>query len=690
MTSSNFEEALSDDPSQSVSIDRMCLADIAKRYHEQAADLRRKAVWNIRSIVMTVLLMAVAVVVLPPLVNVVEDRILALFGYETSHIDFNQESARQAASVRSYSNQLLQILQERDSIISVTQNTLGARLTSFKGESLRGEAGNPATADIAFTADFGVLGGTLEKNGIVQPLIAFWSEDGKWTAWDGFEDGTVGAINRIKNVGKLFYAVGQLENRATFWSIDSSTKVKLNFSAADDDLEYFHDFSVSEDNKYIALSASAGARSNNKTIIVLDIEEQYVKVKSYDFQIFGEISDLIWEGQDLLLAHHDPGGAKIYRIINATGGDGELKARVHTVSGEVQTIPENELDYKQIGFAPSRILKLSKNDLGNIFALLTKHNEVQYFFYNANGEWSGNRKLFPGFEALFPSEIAADEKGIYFIRRNDISFISTNTNLSFSENGDFSTKLRMNLDYSISPIFIGPKGRLIITNSQNPSLNSYLYFIESKSLSLPELTKQDGLTRFLEGLVPEEGELPLGGDKTSSAANLLGGRDMFRRSIAATQKAIRDSDMLLDNSIHEGTEKLDALSEKWVTQWDEREKAAIILSRLRAADHTGSTWRNVSSLTARLAVIALLVYLVNILVNLYRYNMRLAAFYQARGDAMETALASGCDIGTMMSETLSEFARAYTPEEVNFGTRPAPPTETIAKTFQELAKVLKS
>ena len=688
MTSSKVEEMVDDDPSRSVFADRARLAEIAKRYHEQATDLRRKAVWNIRSIVMTVLLMAVAVVVLPPLVNVVEDRILGFFGYETSHIDFNQESARQAASVRSYSNQLLRILQERDSTISDIRNTLGRRFTSFKGENLHGEAGNPVTVDMAFSNDVGVLGGTLEKNGIKQPLIAFWSEDEKWSAWDGFRDGTVGAVNRIKNVDGLFFAAGQLENRAALWSIDSSMRVAQHFSSADDALEYFSDFSISEDNRYIALS---GAGSGKQTIVVLDIESEYANIKAYDLQLFGGISDLIWEGRDLLLAHHDPAGAKIYRIINAISSDGELKGKVQTVSGAARTIPDNELNYKIIGYIPSRILKFSRNKSGILFALLSSNDQVEHFFHNSNGEWSGNLKLFPGFEVLFPLEVAIDESGIYFMRGGQISFKSSSiNNIPYSVSEDLNSKLRLESIYSATPILIGPKGRLIISNLKDQNFDSYLYFIESKSLFIPEIGAQDSLTRFLEGLTPAEGELPLGGDKTSSAANLLDGRDMFKRSIAATQKAIRDSDMLLDNAIHEGTEKLDALSEKWVAQWDEREKAAVILSRLRAADHTGSTWRNVSSLTARLAVIALLVYLVNILVNLYRYNMRLAAFYQARGDAMETALASGCDIGTMMTETLSEFAHAYTPEEVNFGARPAPPTETIAKTFQELAKVLKS
>ena len=138
-----------------------------------------------------------------------------------------------------------------------------------------------------------------------------------------------------------------------------------------------------------------------------------------------------------------------------------------------------------------------------------------------------------------------------------------------------------------------------------------------------------------------------------------------------------------------GIFKLRERPEHWQREWTEREKSAHTLARLRQADQAGSLWRNISSLAARLAVIALLIYLVNILVNLYRYNMRLAAFYQARRDAIEMALAAGADVTGMVQGSLADLARANTPEEVTFGPRPALPTDALLKAVPELAKIVK-
>ena len=73
----------------------------ARKYREQADRLRGSARRNIAFIVFTVALMTVLVVVLPPIVNVAEDRILEEFGFQTSQLDLNEETALQAAEVRS-------------------------------------------------------------------------------------------------------------------------------------------------------------------------------------------------------------------------------------------------------------------------------------------------------------------------------------------------------------------------------------------------------------------------------------------------------------------------------------------------------------------------------------------------------------------------------------------------------------
>lgn len=194
--------------------------------------------------------------------------------------------------------------------------------------------------------------------------------------------------------------------------------------------------------------------------------------------------------------------------------------------------------------------------------------------------------------------------------------------------------------------------------------------------------------RLLQG-VEAENELLIGGDTTGEAAGIDEGHLHLETIIQPISKLISDSGNLTKSGLYVQLNDLHRLAETWKTIWLEREKSATILARLRQADKAGSHWRNASSLIARIAVIALLIYLVNILVNLYRYNMRLAAFYQARRDAIEMALASGADLTSMVQGSLADLATSNTPEEVTFGPRPALPTDALLKAVPELAKIVK-
>ena len=79
-----------------------------------------------------------------------------------------------------------------------------------------------------------------------------------------------------------------------------------------------------------------------------------------------------------------------------------------------------------------------------------------------------------------------------------------------------------------------------------------------------------------------------------------------------------------------------------------------------------------SSLLIRLGVLIVAIYLVQILINLYRYNARTAASYQALSDSL------------MFPESDSEQVRllhdAFLPD-VGFGRSPRPMSENIAETF---------
>lgn len=80
----------------------------------------------------------------------------------------------------------------------------------------------------------------------------------------------------------------------------------------------------------------------------------------------------------------------------------------------------------------------------------------------------------------------------------------------------------------------------------------------------------------------------------------------------------------------------------------------------------------------RFGPLLIIMFFVGILVNLYRYSMRLAAFYDARGDAL-ALMGSEAD-----PERLEAFVRSMAPDGLDFGRAPQSPSEQavdIAKTL---------
>jgi len=72
-------------------------------------------------------------------------------------------------------------------------------------------------------------------------------------------------------------------------------------------------------------------------------------------------------------------------------------------------------------------------------------------------------------------------------------------------------------------------------------------------------------------------------------------------------------------------------------------------------------------------------FLVQILVTLYRYNIRLAAFYDGRADALVlTASAEDFD--------LSKYSDFITPTNVDFGKLPATPFSHALDAAKEMVK----
>ena len=76
---------------------------------------------------------------------------------------------------------------------------------------------------------------------------------------------------------------------------------------------------------------------------------------------------------------------------------------------------------------------------------------------------------------------------------------------------------------------------------------------------------------------------------------------------------------------------------------------------------------DISTITIRISVFVLLIFLIQTFSTIFRYTMRLAAFYEARSDAI--ALCSGTAI-PLNTGNLLEVVRCLSPESYDFGRPP--------------------
>lgn len=85
----------------------------------------------------------------------------------------------------------------------------------------------------------------------------------------------------------------------------------------------------------------------------------------------------------------------------------------------------------------------------------------------------------------------------------------------------------------------------------------------------------------------------------------------------------------------------------------------------------------------RVTVIALLIYLVQIYVTRYRYNIRLAAFYLARADAL---IILNFEKSWKGAEEYKTLVEALTPETMGFGKATSPSTQQMIQVASDLYK----
>lgn len=91
---------------------------------------------------------------------------------------------------------------------------------------------------------------------------------------------------------------------------------------------------------------------------------------------------------------------------------------------------------------------------------------------------------------------------------------------------------------------------------------------------------------------------------------------------------------------------------------------------------------SIFSMITRVTVGILLIFLIQILVKMYRYNVRLAAFYEARADALQLA-------SNLNSVAVERAAKLLSPEAIDFGEMPEPPSKQVIELVKQVGGLLK-
>lgn len=86
-----------------------------------------------------------------------------------------------------------------------------------------------------------------------------------------------------------------------------------------------------------------------------------------------------------------------------------------------------------------------------------------------------------------------------------------------------------------------------------------------------------------------------------------------------------------------------------------------------------------TSLLTRVSILAILVFLVQILTSMYKYNMRLASHYKARADALNLTNAGGV-------RQIGDLVDLLMPKNIDFGTPPKTPMEHVADSTKSFFK----
>jgi hypothetical protein len=87
----------------------------------------------------------------------------------------------------------------------------------------------------------------------------------------------------------------------------------------------------------------------------------------------------------------------------------------------------------------------------------------------------------------------------------------------------------------------------------------------------------------------------------------------------------------------------------------------------------------------RFGTVLFIIYTVSVLLNVFRYIMRLAAYHEARADAIILAM----ETGTLHAENFAEFVSSLNAEKIEFGKEPTTPLENAVELIKAVGEAAK-
>jgi hypothetical protein len=150
---------------------------------------------------------------------------------------------------------------------------------------------------------------------------------------------------------------------------------------------------------------------------------------------------------------------------------------------------------------------------------------------------------------------------------------------------------------------------------------------------------------------------------------------------------LTDRHELLNRSIGRQVKFRSVMEHSYNRQVSAAKTSEILENQLTDALRGADEWRQAGEIATRLAILGVLMYLVQIVVNRYRYLQRLADFYLARSHAFRLLASSSTETALLKGMTVADLTATLSPDGVGFDKVPATPAGELIKALGAAGRI---